>query len=101
MADDWKPGDKGICINGGSWGDVVFGFLVIPTHDGPQKGDIVTVNCVHPSPYPDLPTLFLGLREYPVSQPHYDAAHFRKIPPSSEEHVNALKNSIKEPVNVS
>lgn len=100
MADDWKPGDKGVCIVDGPWG-VPFLGLTLLAPGGPQKGDVVTVNCVHPSPFWHLPnTCFVGVHEHPGE--HYDAVHFRKIPPSSEEHIRKLQEpfNIKEKADV-
>lgn len=99
MADDWKPGDKGVCLTDGPWYEQ-FLFILIATDEGPKRGDIVTVGCVHPSRREDIKTPYLGLREHPHQ--HYNAINFRKLPPSSEKHVEALKTSIKtkEPTRV-
>lgn len=102
MADDWKPGDKALCIASGSWNDAdLFLFLVLPPAGGPKRGDITTVRCVHPSPFHDTKDLFMAFHEYPADV-HYQSCYFRKLPPSSEKHVEALKTSIKtkEPTRV-
>lgn len=88
----------GVCIVEGPWLDTI--GLRLPASGGPAKGDIVTVKCVHPSPFSDTTDLFLGFREYdPVL--HYQSCFFRKIPPSSEEHIRKLQEpfNIKEKVN--
>ena len=101
MADDWKPGDKALCISNGSWNDAnLLLFLLLPPTGGPKRGDITTVRCVHPSPFVDTRDLFMAFREYPADL-HYQSSYFRKLPPSSEEHINRLKESLptKEKIN--
>lgn len=101
MADEWKPGGKGVCIAEGAWfGTIDMIFLRVAPPGGPAKGDIVTVKCVHPPPFSHITDLFLGFREHDPAM-HYQSCFFRKIPPSSEEHIRKLQEpfNIKEKVN--
>lgn len=44
MADDWQPGDEGVCITDGQWP----GELHLPELKWPQKGQRVTVDRIVP-----------------------------------------------------
>lgn len=107
MPDDWKPGDHALCIADGGWMMLVhLGPYEVPIPSGgPRKGDRYVVACVHPSQHPltGRPELYLGLHKTFVDN-HYDASCFRKLPPSSEEHIRKLKEpfniEVKEPQNV-